>query len=147
MKIMAAVDRSHIGDAVVEMTRQVACNATDPVLLVSVAPREPDAFGRQVVRKVVRNPVPAELRGRRELLDRLAGRLREAGVECETLMVRGDPGPTLVHEAKRAGASLIVMGSHGRSALFRSFVGSVSEYVMANGRVPVLVVPARALDT
>ena len=147
MKIMAAVDRSQIGDAVVEMTRQVACNATEPVLLVSVAPREPDAFGRQVVRKVVKDPVPAELRDRRELLNRLAGELREAGVECDTLMVRGDPGPTLVHEARRAGASLIVMGSHGRSALFRSFVGSVSEYVMANGRVPVLVVPARAVGT
>ena len=146
MKILAAVDRSRISDAVVNMAEIVARSTSAAVLLVSVAPREPDAFGRQVVRKVVRDPVPANLRDRRELLDRLANRLREAGIDCETLMVRGDPGPTLVDEARRAEASLIVMGSHGRGGLFRQLMGSVSETVLRDGRFPVLVVPARAVE-
>ena len=146
-KILAAVDRSTISDSVVRAAAVVARGADASVLLVSVAPREPDAFGRQVRRKVVTDPVPENLRDRRELLDRLAARLREGGVDCDTLMVRGDPGPTLIDEARRANAALIVMGSHGRGGLFRQLMGSVSETVLQDGRVPVLVVPARAVES
>jgi nucleotide-binding universal stress UspA family protein len=146
-KILAAVDRSKTSEAVVAAAAVVARGADASVLLVSVAPREPDAFGRQVVRKVITEPVPSSLRERHELLVRLAARLREAGIACETLMVRGDPGPTLIDEARRAKASLIVMGSHGRGALYRNLIGSVSETVLRDGRFPVLVVPARWVET
>jgi nucleotide-binding universal stress UspA family protein len=145
MKIMAAVDRSNISDTVVDMTVRLSCATNAEILLINVAPREPDAFGRQVVRKVIGDPVPADLRDRRELLDRLAAAVRDAGVDCETLLVRGDPGPTLINEARRAGATLVVMGSHGRGGLFKTLMGSVSETVLADGRIPVLVVPARAV--
>jgi nucleotide-binding universal stress UspA family protein len=145
MKIMAAVDRSRISDAVVDMAIRLARCTNAEVLLINVAPREPDAFGRQVVRKVIGDPVPPDLADRRELLDRLTGLAREAGVECTTLLVRGDPGPTLINEAQRAGATLLVMGSHGRGGLFKTLIGSVSETVLADGRMPVLVVPARAV--
>jgi nucleotide-binding universal stress UspA family protein len=145
MKIIAAVDRSRISDAVVDMTISVARNNEAEVLLVSVAPRQPDAFGRQVVRKVVRPPIPEELRDRHQMLERHAARVAEADIPCDILMVRGDPGPTLIDEARRAGATLIVMGSHGRTGLFRKLMGSVSEMVIADGRIPVLVVPARAV--
>ena len=145
MKIVAAVDRSRISDAVVDMTAEVARVTDSRVLLVNVAPRDPDAFGVQVVRKVVRDPVPEDLRDRSELLKRHAATLADAGVACDTLLVRGDPAPTLVDEARRAEASLVIMGSHGRGTLFRTLMGSVSEKVLADGRVPVLVVPARAV--
>jgi nucleotide-binding universal stress UspA family protein len=145
-KILAAVDRSRISEYVARIASVIARGADASVLLVSVAPREPDAFGRQVRRKVITDPVPKDLQDRRELLDRLADRLRAEGVECDTLMVRGDPGPTLIDEARRADAALIVMGSHGRGALFRQLMGSVSETVLRDGRFPVLVVPARAVD-
>ena len=145
MQILAAVDRSTISDAVIAMTLQVARGVGARVLLVSVAPRQPDAFGHQVVRKVVTEPVPEELHDRRAMLDRHAQTLADAGIECETLMVRGNPGRTLIDEARRAGADLVVMGSHGRGALYRKLIGSVSERVLADGRVPVLVVPARTV--
>ena len=35
---------------------------------------------------------------------------------------------------------LIVMGTHGRSGLARVLLGSVAEYVVRNGKVPVLTV-------
>ena len=145
MKIMAAVDRSRISDTVVDMTIRLARYTNAEVLLINVAPREPDAFGRQVVRKVIGDPPPPDLRDRRELLDRLTDLARESGVECTTLLVRGDPGPTLINEARRAGATLVVLGSHGRGGLFKTLMGSVSETVLADGRIPVLVVPARAV--
>lgn len=46
--------------------------------------------------------------------------------------------------ASRIPADLIVMGTHGRTALRRAFVGSVAEEVLRRAAVPVLVVPAHA---
>ena len=144
MKILAAVDRSDIGRAVLDMTMEIAGGTGAEVLLVNVAPRDPDAFGRQVTRKVITEPVPEELLDRRELLDRHSAELAGAEIECETLLIRGDPGRTLLREADRWGANLIIMGSHGRGAIYRKLMGSVSQAVMLARRFPVLVVPASA---
>jgi len=50
-----------------------------------------------------------------------------------------------VLEAEREGSDLIVMGSHGRSALYRRIMGSVSEGVMREAKCPVLIMPSKAL--
>lgn len=143
MKIIAAVDRSDYADRVVEFTRRVAEGRQAEVLLIQVAPREPDVFGQQLVRKVITDPVPEELMDRRELLDRCAAALDTAGVACETLLIRGKPAATIVREAERWGAEVIVIGSQGRDMLYRKTLGSVSEEVVRSARRPVLVVPLR----
>jgi len=143
MKIIAAVDRSDYADRVVEFTRRVAEGRQAEVLLIQVAPREPDVFGQQLVRKVITDPVPEELMDRRELLDRCAAALDTAGVSCETLLIRGKPAATIVREAERWGAEVIVIGSQGRDMLYRKTLGSVSEEVVRSARRPVLVVPLR----
>ena len=142
MKILAAVDRSDISRAVLEMTAKIATGVGAQVLLINVAPRDPDVFGRQIIRKVITEPVPEELLDRRELLDRHSAELAEAGIRCKTLLIRGDPGPTLLREADRWGANLIIMGSHGRGGILRKLMGSVSQAVVLDRRFPVLVVPA-----
>jgi nucleotide-binding universal stress UspA family protein len=143
MKILAAVDRSPFSDIVVEMIARVAAEDSR-VLLVNVAPRKADVLGQQLTRKVVTEPVPEELREHRALLDRLAAVLGNDGIRCETLLVRGDPAPVIVREAKRWGADLVVMGSHGRGRLYRQVMGSVSEGVLSSKQFPVLIIPKPA---
>ena len=142
MKILAAVDRSEISRAVLDMTIRIAGGIGAEVLLINVAPRSPDALGHQVKRKVISDPVPEELLDRRELLDRHAAELIAAGIDCDTLLIRGNAGRTLLREAERWGANLIIMGSHGRGALYKKMMGSVSEAVLQGRQFPVLVVPA-----
>lgn len=144
MRILAAVDRSDFADLVVGMVRRLADGSSTEVLLMNVAPREADVLGRQLSRKVVQDPVPEDLRDRRELLDRLAVELADGDVRCETLLLRGVPAKTIVQEAERWSADLIVIGSQGRGMLYRRMLGSVSEEVLAARRFPVLVVPAEA---
>jgi nucleotide-binding universal stress UspA family protein len=146
MKILAAVDRSDISRAVLDMTRQIAGGTGAEVLLVNVAPRDPDVFGHQVTRKIITEPVPEEQLDRRELLDSHAAELVNAGIQCDTLLIRGNAGRTLLREADGWGANLIIMGSHGRGALYRKLMGSVSEAVIEGRRFPVLVVPAPGQD-
>lgn len=144
MRIVAAVDRSDFADLVVGMVRRLAAAESAEVLLLNVAPREADVLGKQLSRKVVEDPVPEELQDRRELLDRLAGELAADGISCATLLLRGLPAKTIVQEADRWSADLIVVGSQGRGMLYRRVLGSVSEEVLAARRFPVLVVPRPA---
>ncbi len=56
----------------------------------------------------------------------------------------GDASTTIVEEAIRDNADLIVMGTHGRRGFKRFLLGSVTERVLREAPCPVLTVPARA---
>jgi len=75
-----------------------------------------------------------------EHLDGMVGVLRDAGMKVRTVIAKGVPSVEILASAKRERASLIVMGSHGRSNLAGVVVGSVSEEVLRRSNVPVLIV-------
>ena len=52
----------------------------------------------------------------------------------------GTPGEEIAQLAKRGRFDLVVMGSHGHSALGALLLGSTAQRVIASCRVPVLVV-------
>lgn len=54
----------------------------------------------------------------------------------------GDCVPTILDQIERTQASLVVMGTHGRTGLRRLVLGSVAEQVLRASPVPVLVVHA-----
>ncbi|HEX6388871.1 MAG TPA: universal stress protein [Solirubrobacteraceae bacterium] len=75
------------------------------------------------------------------------GEAHAAGLRptCETAVAQGTSGvaTAIVETAARRGATMIVVGSHGRSAIGAALLGSVSTAVLHRSTVPVLVVPAR----
>lgn len=62
---------------------------------------------------------------------------------ADTRVVEGMPAQTILAEAKRIGAQLIVLGSHGQSALGEMLMGSVAHKVTMKSPIPVLLVPIR----
>jgi nucleotide-binding universal stress UspA family protein len=63
------------------------------------------------------------------------------GIASNISIKKGHPVDEIVKAAKRAKADLIVMGSHGRSALSATVLGSVSYGVIHNDkRIHVLIV-------
>jgi len=74
-------------------------------------------------------------------LDEAAAYFRERGVPVKQVIRMGHPVEEIVREALKARADLIVMGSHGRSALRAAVLGSVTYGVIhKDSKVPVLVV-------
>lgn len=67
------------------------------------------------------------------------------GVTTEVLVVEAEESvaATICAAAEQLDADLLVISSHGRSALAHLMFGSVSEEVMRSARVPVLVVRER----
>jgi nucleotide-binding universal stress UspA family protein len=81
----------------------------------------------------------------REAAEGYAGEIKnlcdKSGVASEISIKMGHPVEEILKEAKRSKANLIIMGSHGRSALSATFLGSVSYGVIHKAtRIPVLIV-------
>jgi nucleotide-binding universal stress UspA family protein len=62
------------------------------------------------------------------------------GITLETMIPMGRPEEGIVKAAEFRQASLIIVGSHGRSGLKRLLMGSVAERVIGHAKCPVLVV-------
>jgi nucleotide-binding universal stress UspA family protein len=124
--VVACTDFSEIGDeAVLAAIGMVEPGAT--LHVVHVLPvgldREPEA--RTVARNHLRQRVPQDAAGR--------------DIQAEVLV--GEPIPSIVGFARRVGADLICVGSHGRTGLGALALGSTSHGLLAVAEVPVLVVP------
>jgi nucleotide-binding universal stress UspA family protein len=74
----------------------------------------------------------------RRALEERAGEARGQGVPTLARVVTGAPHHEIVETAKREGAALIVMGTHGRGALERFFLGSVADRVIRAAPCPVV---------
>lgn len=66
--------------------------------------------------------------------------LRRARIPYRERMLVGDPASIIADIARTEKREMIVLGSHGRSALKSIFLGSVATKVIAGSKVPVLVV-------
>ena len=65
----------------------------------------------------------------------------ENGVKSEIIITSGDPAEEITKEAERLNVDLIVIGSHGRSALAAAFLGSVTHStIQKQTKIPVLIV-------
>ncbi len=85
--------------------------------------------------------MPQELKRREEKLSEKGKKLREAGIRFRTLVDEGDMiDIKIVEIAEKEDASLILVGSHGKSPWEEILYGSVSEKVARTATVPVLVV-------
>jgi nucleotide-binding universal stress UspA family protein len=77
------------------------------------------------------------------VLDEARAIAQQIGISTELLHVsNAHPAAAIVETAKSRGCDLIVMASHGRRGLRKLWLGSQTSEVLANGSVPVLVVPS-----
>ena len=60
----------------------------------------------------------------------------------ETFSPEGKPTTEILETAKKWGADLIIMGTHGRSGIMQLIAGSISTYIKHHAKIPVLIVPS-----
>ncbi|HET6603202.1 MAG TPA: universal stress protein [Xanthomonadaceae bacterium] len=143
MKLLVPLDLSDATDKVLEVVRRTVRATGAQVWLLHVAEPDPAFVGYEAGPAVVRDQVAAEYRGQHEQLQAHARQLREEGIDVTALLVQGPSAATILAEADRLEAGLIVMATHGHGAMFDLLVGSVSHAVLRHSPIPVLLVPAR----
>jgi nucleotide-binding universal stress UspA family protein len=68
----------------------------------------------------------------------IVGRLREWGFKVETAVLDGDPVSVVTDLAKRRKADLIVLNTHGRSAVLNALLGRIAQRIVHRAPCPVL---------
>ncbi|HDS63697.1 MAG TPA: universal stress protein [Methanofollis liminatans] len=147
-KVLFPTDFSDCSYKALECVRQMRGAGVEEVVIVSVLDeRDTDlvttGIGWLSGDRMVEYDAGIERRMRenvQELLDGMVGVLRGAGMKVKTAIEKGVPSVEILAIAKRERASLIVMGSHGKSNLAGVVVGSVSEEVLRRSSVPVMII-------
>jgi nucleotide-binding universal stress UspA family protein len=75
-----------------------------------------------------------------EVVRHLEAAASQQGITLDTMILTGRPEEGIVKAAEFKQASLIIVGSHGRTGLKRLLMGSVAERVIGHAKCPVLVV-------
>jgi len=91
-------------------------------------------------------PLPAEMW---PSIEEVKGKLRQLEghahrVRVESLVLEGDPVDMILRAGEETNSDVIVMGTHGRTALMRLLMGSVAESVLRKAPCPVLTVKSLA---
>lgn len=141
--ILAAVDFSPVTNRVVAFAAKLAKVSRARLYLLHVASPEPDFVGYDVGPETEREAVAERFRQEHRDLQELATQVREHGVEATALLVQGATVEKLLAEADRLDSAHIVVGTHGRGAVGRMLLGSVSEGVVRHATTPVTVIPAQ----
>jgi universal stress protein A len=76
-------------------------------------------------------------------LTALVATAKKAGVRATGLLLEGTAWEQIVHAARRRRASMIVMGTHGRTGLAKLLLGSVAQRVAGSAPCPVVTVRAK----
>jgi len=142
-KILVAVDFSDIAEEAIHHASAIAQGKDIELVLLHVAPPNPDYLGFKSFNKNERHELADLLHSEHTQLQALAHHLSDRNIHAKSIIVQGDTVKTIVHEAKKTHADMIVMGSHGYSGLSRIILGSVSEGVLRQATIPVLIVPIR----
>lgn len=143
MNILVALDLSDATEKVLQTVTRVAQSTDAEVWLLHVAEPDPDFVGYAAGPEVVREQVAKEFRDQHRAVQTQADALRDRGVKATALLIQGPTVETILKEAERLSADLIIVGSHGHGALYDLVAGSISLGVLKKADTPVLVVPTR----
>lgn len=143
MNILVAVDLSPASEKVVAAAGRVARLTGAKVYILHVAEPEPDFVGYDAGPEVVRTQVANEYRREHRDVQALADKLRADGLDASALLIQGPTVETALKEAENLDAELIVVGTHGHSAVYDVLIGSYSAGIIRKSKRPVLVVPIR----
>lgn len=141
MKLLVCVDLSESTEIIVKKIEEITKALPAKVWLLHNAVPEPDFVDFKVDPLAARESLAKKFHVEHRQIQELANRMRKAGVDTTALLVHGATVETILKEASDLEVDIIVVGSHGRGAMYQLLVGSVSEGVLHKSRLPVLVVP------
>ncbi|HSH76231.1 MAG TPA: universal stress protein [Longimicrobiales bacterium] len=145
MNILMAIDFSSVTDAMIEALPicEGSSGGFSQIYVVHAAEPDPAFVGWEGGPYVVRSQMAEKFRGEHRDLAAIADRLRVGRtVKVTPLLMQGPTVETILEQAQKLEAGLIVVGSHGHGAAYDLTVGSISSGLIRRSPVPVLVVPS-----
>jgi len=143
-RVLHATDFSSASRAAFRMAVGLAVRERASLMLLHVlTPPSPFAPPRGAAASSYLALLQAAQRQARLGLAAALTRARAAGARVRVRLVEGDPADEILKLGQSWRADLIVIGTHGRGAVSRFFMGSVAEHVVRRASRPVLTVRGR----
>ena len=142
-QILVAIDGSPTSDKALDEAIRLAWMSGARLRLVHVVDELSHVNGFEPPMNYLSEIVPLMRQAGEALLASRRQKAMDQGVETDAVLVADSPGRICDHvaeQARRAGADLIVVGSHGRRGIGRVLLGSDAEQIVRHASVPVLVV-------
>ena len=140
MKILHPTDFSECAAEAEAVASDFARKLGGELVLVQVLVEAPLYSEGFISRRDVRNVYDAQRKWSEETLEARAEQLRQSGVKTTWRVQFGAPHEEIVRTAEEEHASMIVIGTHGRTGLNRMLLGSVAERVIRLAPCPVMTV-------
>ena len=141
MKLLVAVDLSESTQTIVKKVEEFTKEIPVKVWVLHNAVPEPDIVEFKVDPIAARENLAKKFHNEHCQIQELADRMRKAGLDATALLVHGATVETILKETSDLDVDMIVVGSHGRGAMYKLLVGSVSEGILHKSRIPILVIP------
>jgi len=89
----------------------------------------------------IRSFISNKLHQNHRKIQTISANIREEGVDTTGLMIQGTIVETILKQASKLNVDMIILGSQQHSFIHQWLLGSISEEVVHNSHVPILVVP------
>ena len=136
-----AVDLSESTQTIVEKVEEINKEYPSKVWILHNAEPEPDFVEFKVDPLAARETLAKKFHNEHRQIQEIANRLRKAGLDATALLVYGATVEAILKEASDLDVDMIVVGTHGRGAMYQLLMGSVSEGILHKSPYPVLVIP------
>ena len=141
-KVLVPLDGSEVAQAILPYVTEVARSLDVPLVLHSVVDRGAGGVtGTDYDGLFAGVEAAAKTR-----LWAVARQLDRDGLRAEVIVTAGRPSEQIVAVAEQQGCDLIAMSTHGRNALARGILGSVTYEVVHSARIPVLAMTPDKAD-
>lgn len=140
--ILVPLDGTDVAEGILPYVCQIARSTDVPLILHGVVDPQaidyPASKGPHVVYKD--QVETSALAHAGERLRAIAGRLEDDGVDTQVKTTLGRPAEEILRVAAETQCGLIAMSTHGRNAIGRAILGSVTDRVIRTSSVPVLTI-------
>ena len=146
MNILVAIDFSETTGRIMSFVSKLVSEAKMNLFLVHVVQPEPDFIGYKVGPESERDFIAKRFHEKHIQLQELADSFRLPGIPVTPLLIQGPTIQTILEEAEKLNADLILTGSHGHGFMSHILMGSVCNGLVKHSTIPVLIIPSKADD-
>ena len=140
-KVFIAVDLSEQSAAIINKGLEFAKNMGGSVLIASIIPVYIDYLQSQMALIPTQWNEIYEKQKEQALKELNKIKANQSDIEIDLIVEVGNPKFDVIEKSNQAKANYIVVGTHGRTGLAHTVLGSTAEYIIRHATVPVLVVP------
>jgi len=138
--ILVAVDFSDNTELLINKAIDLAKGFSSIVFLIHVESPNGDVSGCETIDGI--DEIHQEFHKEAVLLNRLAQTIRDHSIETHAIFVEGVIVDSILEEARRVKANVIIAGTHGHNVIEGLFLGGVSQGIVKQSTCPVLLVPS-----